>query len=60
MTYKVDMNTATGHIKLIAAYEDADDMEFSDASIPKPTLNPQNQFNKKDLRSKFFELNISE
>lgn len=60
MTYKVDMDTATGHIKLIAAYEDADDMEFSDASIPKPTLNPQNQFNKKDLRSKFFELNISE
>jgi replicative DNA helicase len=60
MTYKVNMNTATGHTELISSYEDAEDMEFSDASTPKPTLDPQNQFNKKDLRSKFFELNISE
>jgi replicative DNA helicase len=60
MTYKVNMNTATGHTELISSYEDAEDMEFSDASSPKPTLDPQNQFNKKDLRSKFFELNISE
>jgi len=56
MTYKVNMDTATGHTELLTSYEDAEDLEFSDASAPKPTFNTQNQFNKKDLQSKFFDL----
>lgn len=56
MTYKINMDTATGHIELLTSYEDAEDLEFSDASAPKPTFNTQNQFNKKDLQSKFFDL----
>ena len=60
MTYKVNMDTSTGHIEVLAAYDDADDMEFSEASKPKSQFNTQDSFNKKDLQQKFFELNISE
>ena len=56
MTYKVNMDTSTGHIEMLSAYEDAEEMEFSDASQPKQSFNTQNSFNKKDLQQKFFEL----
>ncbi len=62
MTYKVNMDTSTGHIELISAYDSPDDMEFSEASKPKKQdsggYGTINNMEKKDLQSKFFALDI--
>ena len=60
MTYKVDMDTSTGHIEVRSAYESPDDMEFSEASQPKRNNDHGtiNNMDKKDLQSKFFALDI--
>jgi replicative DNA helicase len=54
MTFKVSTDTSTGHFTITSSYDSAEDMEVDDImnSKSKPT------FNKKDLKQKFFELNV--